>query len=636
MVAISTTATTYPWEATWTNGVTVVKAALPRIVGAPLATNASEGTSAYAARADHVHPLPSALQVGAAPLQSGKIPSQYLPSYVDDVVEYETLSALQADTAARESGKIFVVRNTGKIYRWSGGTLFVEISNTLELGDLQMPDAFASVYANVPNFTTRELPLTGTLNGKPRYTGSFGGDNYDVYWTGTNWKAQAEYNEDGYSYGESIATGNTAYPWQATGWTNGGGVTRVGTYNAALAPAPLGAEAYSGVGTKAAREDHVHPLPTPAQIGAATTAQGAKADSALQSGAAISDISGLQTALDGKVPLSTSSYIIAKPEDDLIAKYAAAIALTPNGSAKSATNRASLIIFPGSYTLSSELVVDTQFVDIIGLGSVKLDRGCIPAVTFANNTINVTANNVRIKGISVGTQRFKVDSNLNLLVLEDCLGGDYSFCAGLAGESFNLSSTLVNCQAGNSSFGVGGGTGGGDGGAGIISGTLNNCIAGNNSFGVGGNADGNGGAFVGGAGVITSTSSLNNCKAGNNSFGVGGVEISCGASNGSSGSGTVAGNLTNCSAGDSSFGVGSSCSFGQSAGVVSGTLNNCIAGNGSFGVGYDGYDQPVGSGSVISGKLYFTRLTAGTFVAVSGGGLMRMCIDGNNDIIDQG
>ena len=277
MVALSTTATTYPWQAAWTNGVTVVKAALPRIVGAPLAATAAEGTSAYAARADHVHPFPTASQVGAAPAGNyvtldgtGKVPSTQLPSYVDDVLEYATLSALQADTTARVSGKIYVVRDTGKIYRWSGST-YIEISNTLELDDLQMPDAFASVYANVPNFTTtRELPLTGTLNGKPRYTGSFGSDNYDVYWTGTNWKAQAEYNDDGYAYGESIATGNTAYPWQATGWTNGGGVTRVGTYNAALAPAPLGADGSSGIGTKAAREDHVHPFPTPAQIGAAS------------------------------------------------------------------------------------------------------------------------------------------------------------------------------------------------------------------------------------------------------------------------------------------------------------------------------------------------------------------------------
>ena len=305
-VVVSTTSTTYPWQATWPS-TTVVKAPLSRLVGAPLAATAAEGTSAYAARADHVHPFPTAAQIGAAPAGSyvtldggGKIPSSQLPSYVDDVVEYNTLSQLQADTSARVSGKIYVVLDTGKIYRWSSGTLFIEISSTLELDDLQIPDAFASVYANVPGFTTRELPLTGTLNGKPRYTGRFGSDNYDVYWTGTNWKAQAEYNDDGYSYDESIATGNTAYPWQATGWTNGGGVTRVGTYNAALASAPLGADAYSGVGTKAAREDHVHPLPTAAQIGAATTAQGAKADSALQSGTAISNISGLQTALDGK------------------------------------------------------------------------------------------------------------------------------------------------------------------------------------------------------------------------------------------------------------------------------------------------------------------------------------------------
>lgn len=274
MVALSTTATTYPWQAAWTDGVTVVKAALPRIVGAPLAATAAEGTSAYAARADHVHPFPTASQVGAAPAGNyvtldgtGKVPSTQLPSYVDDVLEYATLSALQADTTARVSSKIYVVLNTGKIYRWSG-SVYVEISNTLELVDLQIPDPLASVYAIVPFFNSPELPLTGTLNGKPRYTGSFDGDNYDVYWTGTNWKATGYYSADGESYGESIATGNTQYPWQATGWTNGGSVTRFRTYDAALAPLPLAAEASSGTGTKAAREDHVHPLPTPEDIGA--------------------------------------------------------------------------------------------------------------------------------------------------------------------------------------------------------------------------------------------------------------------------------------------------------------------------------------------------------------------------------
>jgi hypothetical protein len=360
-VVVSTTATTYPWQATWPSGTTVVKAPLSRLVGAPLAATAAEGTSAYAARADHVHPFPTAAQIGAAPAGSyvtldggGKIPSSQLPSYVDDVIEVANFAALPKiaytvsgstvtgvngeyvitaslynffptyenaslgntlrrrasnvtnpsrweivngatqrlvsnfseatpDTSwpsstavvysenSGQGGKIYVTLDTGKCYRWSGST-YIEISSTLELDDLQIPDAFASVYANVPGFTTRELPLTGTLNGKPRYTGTFYDEGYEVYWTGTNWKAQASYSGDGYSYGESIATGNTAYPWQAAGWTNGGGVTRVGTYNAALAPAPLGADAYSGVGTKAAREDHVHPLPTPAQIGAATAA----------------------------------------------------------------------------------------------------------------------------------------------------------------------------------------------------------------------------------------------------------------------------------------------------------------------------------------------------------------------------
>jgi len=397
-VAASTSSGAYPWQATWPSGTTVVKATLARLVGAPLAATATEGTSAYAARADHVHPFPTAAQVGAAPAgsyvtldASGKVPSSQLPSYVDDVLEVANFAALpkvaytfSGSTAASVNGeyvvtgalyndyptyaaaslgntlrrrasigvtnpgsweivssgnaqrllanyasntpantswpsstavvysenagqgeKIYVVLDTGKCYRWSGST-YIEISSTLELQNIQKPDAYASVYVNVPNFSGAELSRTGTENGKPMYNGVNGEDYFAVYWTGTNWKAQGEYNADGYSYGESIATGNTAYPWQATGWTNGGGVTRVGTYNAALAPAPLGADAYSGIGTKAAREDHVHPLPTPAQIEAATAAQGAKADSALQSGAAISTISGLQAALDAKASLSRS------------------------------------------------------------------------------------------------------------------------------------------------------------------------------------------------------------------------------------------------------------------------------------------------------------------------------------------
>ena len=275
----------YPWNVTYSNLV-VTKQASPRLVGTALATNASEGTSAYAARADHVHPFPTALQVGAAPIQGGKVPAQYLPSYVDDVVEYASLAALQSDTSARESGKIYVTRDTGKIYRWSGGTLFIEISNTLELGNLQIPDSQVGVnlWINSTPYGTLSKDET-PVNGKNSYSSSEGGDSWSVYYTGTQWRGDWSYSGDGDASSFMLAAaGNTTYPWQAT-WSDGS-VSRIGTYNSAVAPAPLG-EASTGVGTKAAREDHVHPLPTAAQIGAA-----------------ISDISGLQTALDGKAATS--------------------------------------------------------------------------------------------------------------------------------------------------------------------------------------------------------------------------------------------------------------------------------------------------------------------------------------------
>ena len=65
-----------------------------------------------------------------APLSGGLIPSQYLPSYVDDVVEYSTLSAFPA---TGEGGKIYVALDTNLTYRW-GGTSYVEISPSLALG----------------------------------------------------------------------------------------------------------------------------------------------------------------------------------------------------------------------------------------------------------------------------------------------------------------------------------------------------------------------------------------------------------------------------------------------------------------------------------------------------------------------
>ena len=54
---------------------------------------------------------------GKASLVDGKVPASELPSYVDDVVEYASVSAFPA---TGEQGKIYVALDSNKCYRWSG------------------------------------------------------------------------------------------------------------------------------------------------------------------------------------------------------------------------------------------------------------------------------------------------------------------------------------------------------------------------------------------------------------------------------------------------------------------------------------------------------------------------------------
>jgi hypothetical protein len=60
-----------------------------------------------------------------ATLESGKVPASQLPSYVDDILEYANVAAIQS--VSGESGKIYVALDTNKIYRWSGSA-YVEVS----------------------------------------------------------------------------------------------------------------------------------------------------------------------------------------------------------------------------------------------------------------------------------------------------------------------------------------------------------------------------------------------------------------------------------------------------------------------------------------------------------------------------
>lgn len=69
---------------------------------------------------------------GVATLDSGgKVPASQLPSFVDDVLEYASKSAFPA---TGEAGKIYVAMDTNLTWRWSG-TAYVEISKSLALGE---------------------------------------------------------------------------------------------------------------------------------------------------------------------------------------------------------------------------------------------------------------------------------------------------------------------------------------------------------------------------------------------------------------------------------------------------------------------------------------------------------------------
>ena len=215
--------------------------------------------------------------------------------------------------------------------------------------------------------------------------------------------------------------------------------------------------------------------------------------------------------------------IYCYPEDSLSDKYTEAKALTPNGNALSSTNRAKLFIMPGTYPLSGNLGIDTQYVDIEGLGSITYGQGCEPSVILSGATISVTANDVRIKGISVGTQAFIIATGLSSLVCENCKGGNDSF-----GEGITSSGTFINCVGGNDSFGGNGDVNG------TASGTFTNCVGGNDSFGGGG---------IGGKGTASGT--FTNCISGNNSFAGYGFD-----------GGIASGTFINCTADSLSFGGG--------------------------------------------------------------------------------
>lgn len=96
-----------------------------------------------------------------------KINQTYLPSYVDDVLEY-TNSGLFPATG--ETGKIYVDTTTNLTYRWSG-TVYVEISKSLALGTTSST-AYRGDYGNTAY--THSQVVTGNPHGTTKTDLSLG------------------------------------------------------------------------------------------------------------------------------------------------------------------------------------------------------------------------------------------------------------------------------------------------------------------------------------------------------------------------------------------------------------------------------------------------------------------------------
>lgn len=235
-----------------------------------------------------------------------------------------------------------------------------------------------------------------------------------------------------------------------------------------------------------------------------------------------------------------------------------------------------IILGPGEYynmDVSGNTIpflVNKEGVDIVTL------TGNADAIFVTG--INVTANNVYIKGIDCGTVAFQIGNNLNLLVCENCKGGSNSFCNSI------VSGTFIKCIVGIGS----GGTSRGFGTSQTFSGIAIDCESGAESFG--GNQDGDG-VFNGYA---------KNCKGGDWCFGH-----------------VCSGFTENCTAGDSSFGTDES----GGSGSFSGTSINCEGGAGSF--------CSVSGTFTSTGRLNFCKLTSGGFPTVTAGGHITYCINGD-------
>ena len=179
---------------------------------------------------------------------TGKVPSSQLPSYVDDVLEYPSLTDFPS---TGETGKIYVATDTNKTYRWSGSA-YVVISETLALGETDSTAYRGDRGATAYNHATDSSRLTtATAAGL-----------YKVGATAEGHISGLTAIEKSDITGLGIPGSDTTYTF-ATGSTNGSiSVTPAGGSASDISVKGLDAAAYKDVDTTIAAASTSTKLPT--------------------------------------------------------------------------------------------------------------------------------------------------------------------------------------------------------------------------------------------------------------------------------------------------------------------------------------------------------------------------------------
>jgi hypothetical protein len=266
----------------------------------------------------------------------------------------------------------------------------------------------------------------------------------------------------------------------------------------------------------------------------------------------------------------------------LVAAYNEAKLLTPFGNLLSATNRVTLLLFPGTYAVPSTFLLDTEFIDLVGIGN-KEDIVVVNATSGVVLTLYKTADNIHLEnftlsntvtGTGIAYKTFPGTGYANEVFTDMVFTSAYQ---GMWSDSY-FNGTYVRCTCTTS----GGFRASVPGDTVDVTGSFTDCVSGTSSFG--GNA--NGATYLrcrclgNGFGSSTATATFTECSATGmfgpqNALVMAGTYTDCSGDFQSFGfSGTLSGKFIRC--------VGGPDSFGKS-GTISGTLTDCICtSNGGF------------------------------------------------------